>query len=148
MNLLSFLTAFTPNVLSVALSKYSRSPKYYLKRKSFCGIKKSIWFNFLGFISIKILQLVRFSGPFLSDSPVKSLNWLNNDLRFGVGLSVNILLPFVYVITEDLFIWKFSWTNEWMKVFVVEVSNRKCLTPRAKLVVTIGATNLLNIQKI
>lgn len=47
---------------------------------------------------------MRFSGPFLFDSPVKSLNWLNNDLGFGVGLSVNILLPFVYVITEDLLI--------------------------------------------
>ena len=47
------------------------------------------------------LQLMKFTGFFLLDSAVNSLNWLNNNLRFGGGLSVNILLSFVYFATED-----------------------------------------------
>ena len=40
----------------------------------------------------------------LFDSAVQLLNWLNNNVRFGVGSSTNILLSFVYVPTEDSFI--------------------------------------------
>ena len=52
---------------------------------------------------LRFLQLKKFSG-FLFDSAVNSLNWLNNNLRFGGGLSVDILLLFVYFATEDSFI--------------------------------------------
>ena len=53
---------------------------------------------------LRFLQLIKFSGFFLLDSAVNSLNWLNNNLRFGGGLSVDILLLFVYFATEDSFI--------------------------------------------
>ena len=43
----------------------------------------------------RFLQLMKFSG-FLFESAVQSLNWLNNNLRFGGGLRVNIPLSFVY----------------------------------------------------
>ena len=47
---------------------------------------------------------MKFSQFFSFDSAVKSLNWLNNNLRFGGGLRVDILWPFVYFPTEDSFI--------------------------------------------
>ena len=42
----------------------------------------------------RFLQLMKFSVFFLFDSAVSSWNWLNNNLRFGGGLSVDILLSF------------------------------------------------------
>ena len=48
----------------------------------------------------------------LLDSVVHSLNWLNNNLRFGSGLSVNILLSFEYFPAENSFIQEFLWMNE------------------------------------
>ena len=57
--------------------------------------------------------LMKFSGFFLLDSVVNSWNWLNNNLRFGGGLSVNILLLFVYFPTEDSFSSELLWMNEW-----------------------------------
>ena len=55
---------------------------------------------------------MKFSGFFFLDSAVNSLNWLNNNLRFGGGLSVNILLSFVYFPTEDSIISGLLWMNE------------------------------------
>ena len=60
----------------------------------------------------RFLQLMKLSEFFLLDSAVNSLNWLNNNLRFGGGLSANILLSFVYFSTEDLFISELLWMNE------------------------------------
>ena len=72
------------------------------------------WFNFhlLDFIIIKISTVMKFSVFFLLGSAVNSLNWLNNSLRLGGGLSVNILLSFVYFLTEDSFISDLLWMNE------------------------------------
>ena len=60
----------------------------------------------------RFLQLMKFSGFFLLDSAVNSLNWLNNNVRFGSELSVNILLPFACFPTEDSFNSELLWMNE------------------------------------
>ena len=44
---------------------------------------------------------MKFSGFFVFEFAVNSLNWLNNNIRLGGGLSVNILLSFVYFPTEE-----------------------------------------------
>ena len=71
----------------------------------------SIFIFWISSIS-RSLQLMKFSGFFLFDSAVNSLNWLNNNLGFGGGLSVNILLPFVYLPTEDPFFSGLLWMNK------------------------------------
>ena len=60
----------------------------------------SIFIFWISSIS-RFLQLMKFFRFFLFDSAVNSLNWLNNNLRFAGGLSVNILLSFVYFPTEE-----------------------------------------------
>ena len=72
----------------------------------------SIFIFWISSIS-RFLQLIKFSGFFLLDSAVNSLNWLNNNLRFGGGLSFNVLLPFEYFPTDDSFISELLWMNEW-----------------------------------
>ena len=71
----------------------------------------SIFIFWISSIS-RFLQLMKFSGFFLFDSAVDSLNWLNNNLRFGGRLSVNILLSFVYFPTEDSLISGLLWMKE------------------------------------
>ena len=63
----------------------------------------SIFIFWISSIS-RFLQLMKLSGFFLLDSTVNSLNWLNDNLTFGGGLSVNILRSLVHCPTEDLFI--------------------------------------------
>ena len=66
---------------------------------------------------------------FLLDSVINSSNWLNDDLRFVDGLSVNIILSFVYFFTKD--------------------PKRKYFmgTFKTKPGVTIAATNMSKIKK-
>ena len=71
----------------------------------------SIFILWISSIS-RFLQLMKFSGFFLFDSAVNSLKWVNNNLRFGIGLSVNILLSFVYFTTENSFISELLWMDE------------------------------------
>ena len=71
----------------------------------------SIFIFWISSIS-RFLQLIKFSGFFLLDSAVHSSDWLNNNLRFGGGLIVNILLSFEYVPTEDSFISEVLWMKE------------------------------------
>ena len=71
----------------------------------------SIFILWISSIS-RFLQLMKFSGFFLFDSAVNSLKWVNNNLRFSIGLSVNILLSFVYFTTENSFISELLWMDE------------------------------------
>ena len=91
---------------------------------------------------------MKFSGFLLLDFSVNSLNWLNSNLRFGGGLSVNILLSFVYFPTEYSFISGLL-LDKRMKILIVEVFKRKCFTGtfKAKPGVMIIATNTLKIKK-
>ena len=79
----------------VALSKYSRSLKFLSKNK-----------DLVQFSSFELHQYQDFYS-----FAVKSINQLSNNLRFGSGLSVNLLLPLVYFSTKDSFIWEFLWMN-------------------------------------
>ena len=53
----------------------------------------SIFISWVTSIS-KFLQLIKLYGFFLLDSAVNLLSWLNNNLRFAGGISINILLLF------------------------------------------------------
>ena len=55
---------------------------------------------------------MKFSGFFLLSSAVNLLNWLNNNLRFGGRLNINILVLFVYFPTEDSFNSELLWMSE------------------------------------
>ena len=94
----------TSTVLLVALSEYLRSLKFFFIKQEFMWNKESefgsIFIFWISSIS-RFFQLMTFSGFFEFDSAVNSLSWLNNNLRFGGGLRVNILLSFAYFPTED-----------------------------------------------
>ena len=90
----------------VVLTKYLRPPKLLSKEQEFMRNKESeLRSIFIFWISsiLRFIQLMKFSGFFLLDSAVKSLNWSNNYLRFGGALNVNMLFSFVYLPTDDSF---------------------------------------------
>ena len=112
------------------MSKYSRSSKFLVREQQFMWNKESefgsIFIFWISSIS-RFLQLIKFSGFFFFDSAVNSLNWLNNNLRFGGGLSVNILLSFAYFPTDVSIHFRVV-MDERMKILIVEISERKCFT--------------------
>ena len=97
----------------------------------------------------KFLQLMKFSGFFLFDPTVKSLNWLNNNLRFGAGLCVKYTIV-IGIFSHRGFIHLKVLMNKLMKILIVDVSKRKRFTStfKVKPVVAVFANNLLKIQKI
>ena len=92
---------------------------------------------------------MKFSRFVLSDCDVKLLNLLNNNLRFGGGLSVNLLLSMTYFPCRGFFHLQIL-MNECIKILVVEVSKKKCFTGtfKPKSGVTNVSTNVLKIKKI
>ena len=75
--ILDLLIAITSKILLVALSKYSRSSKFLFREQEFMWNKESefgsIFIFWISSIS-RFLQLIKFSGFFLLDSAVNSLN--------------------------------------------------------------------------
>ena len=102
----------------------------------------------MDFINIKISTVNEIFGFFLLDSAVNSLNWLNNNLRFGGGLNVNIILLFVYFHTGFIQFRVIMYDRK--KILIFEVFERKCFitgTFKAKPGVIVIATNPLTIKK-
>ena len=77
---LDSLIAITSNVSFVVLIRYSRSSQFLLRENAFR------WNNFLHAINVIVLTIDHHVFRIFIEFDDKSLNWLNNKLRFGGGL--------------------------------------------------------------